>query len=165
VLIRLESARDADRIHELQAAAFGQIAEADLAVALRAGGHCIPEMCFVAEIDERVVGHVVCSTGFVGDAPVAGLGPIGVEPDLQHDGIGSALMHAAIGAAEARHEPMIVLLGNPAYYCRFGFTPASDIGIAPPEEAWGPHFQSRALTHHDASLTGTYRYAEPFDQL
>ena len=122
-------------------------------------------MCLVAEVDGRVVGSVACSTGYVGDVAVPGLGPIGVEPDLQHSGVGSALMHGAIGAGEARHEPMIVLLGNPVYYSRFGFIAASKVGIAAPEEAWGEHFQALRLTSHDPNLAGKYRYAEPFDGL
>lgn len=163
MIIRLETEADATRVHELQAAAFGRAQEADLAAALREGGHSIDEMCLVAEVDGRVVGHVVCSIGDLGGVPVPGLGPIGVEPDLQHTGIGSALMHGAIGAAEARHEPMIVLLGNPDYYGRFGFIASSEVNVAPPDESWGHFFQARPLTHHDPSLVGEYRYPAPFE--
>jgi putative acetyltransferase len=55
---------------------------------------------------------------------VLGLGPLGVEPGWQRRGVGSALMHAILGGAEACGETLVGLVGDPAYYGRFGFAPA-----------------------------------------
>jgi putative acetyltransferase len=52
---------------------------------------------------------------------VIALGPLAVRPDRQQNGVGSALMHAVLGAADALGEPLAALLSNPAYYQRFGF--------------------------------------------
>jgi putative acetyltransferase len=79
--------------------------------------------------------------------------------------VGSALMYAVIGAADALGEPLIALLGDPAYYSRFGFVPAADLGIHPPEMSWGVHFQVLRLDAWTDSITGSFRYATPFDEI
>jgi len=172
--IRQERPDDVDAIRAVQAAAFrrpetpaGELPmEAPLVDELRADvAAWIPELSLVAmDHDDRVVGHVVCSRGWVGEGrrPVLGLGPIGVLPDHQGDGIGSALVHAAIAKAEERLEPLIALLGSPAYYGRFGFVRSTDHGIDPPDPTWGDYFQVRPLADHDPTLTGTFRYPAAF---
>ena len=69
---------------------------------------------------------------------------------------------ASIDVANARTEPLIALLGNPAYYGRFGFVRSTDHGIDPPDPAWGEHFQVLPLTAHDTTITGTFQYAAAF---
>jgi predicted N-acetyltransferase YhbS len=91
---------------------------------------------------------------------VLGLGPLGVLPEAQGRGVGTALVHALVAVAEACEERLVALLGAPAYYGRFGFVPASDLGIEAPDPAWGEHFQARHLT--GPRVTGRFRYAEPF---
>jgi putative acetyltransferase len=119
----------------------------------------------VAVENNEVNGHVVCTRGYVGSAPALGLGPLGVRPDLQKSGVGQALMHAVIGAADALDEPAILLLGHQDYYPRFGFRPATELGIIPPDPAWGAHFQVRTLAAYTPSLRGEFRYAAPFSRL
>lgn len=144
----------------------GAPAEAPLVDALRAGGAWIPELSLVAvDPGGDVVGHVVCSRGSVGGRPVLALGPLSVRPDRQLSGVGSALMHAVLGAADALGEPLVVLLGSTAYYPRFGFRLASEYGIAPKEPSWVPHFQVRTLTAYDPGLRGLFAYPEPFDHV
>jgi putative acetyltransferase len=172
VLIRREGAGDAEVIYAITAAAFGRAgetgvpAEAPLVDALRAGPAWIPELSLVAvDPGGDVVGHVVCSRGSVAGLPVLGLGPLSVRPDRQLSGIGSALMHAVLGAADALNEPLVALLGSPVYYPRFGFRLAGEYGITPQEPRWVPHFQVRTLTAYDPSLRGAFAYSEPFDHV
>jgi putative acetyltransferase len=74
-------------------------------------------------------------------------------------------MHAVIAAADALDEPVIVLLGHPAYYPRFGFVPAVEHGITPPQD-WGPAlFMVRRLTAWAPGLQGLFRYAPAFERL
>lgn len=122
-------------------------------------------MSWVAESDGQVVGHNVCTRGHVDEVPCVGLGPIGVLPDHQRAGIGSALMYAMIGAADAAGEPLIALLGDPGYYSRFGFVASTDLGIAPPQSDWGGYFQVLPLANWSASITGTFNYSAPFDDI
>jgi putative acetyltransferase len=73
-------------------------------------------------------------------------------------------MHAVLGAADALDEPLVGLLGDPAYYGRFGFVPAQSIGVAAPDSSWGDSFQVRTLARYEGQ-TGRFRYAEPFTRL
>lgn len=171
MLIRRETDRDGDVIRAVTAAAFscpaqaGLPAEARLVDELRASPAWLPALSLVAlDRGGGVAGHVVCTRGHVGASPVLALGPLSVRPDRQRRGVGSALMHAILGAADALGEPLVALLGSPAYYCRFGFRLGSEYRIVPPRPHWQPHFQVRVLTAYEPGLSGTFAYPEPFDR-
>ena len=165
MLIRRERPSDVPVIAGIHAAAFAGEAEKNLVTALRASDAWLPSLSLVAEQDGRVVGHVVCTRAHVGTVPALGLGPLGVVPPAQKSGVGSALMHAVLGAADALDEPVVVLLGHTGYYPRFGFAPATTLGIEPPAPEWGAHFQARPLSTYDTSIRGPFAYAAPFDDL
>jgi len=173
VLIRRESARDTGVIHAITAAAFahpgqppGQVPpEARLVDELRASRAWLPALSLVATTsDDEVIGHVLCTRGHISQVPVLALGPLTVRPDSQRRGVGSALMHAILGAADALGEPLVALLGNPAYYSRFGFRLSSEYQIMPPRPEWQPHFQIRVLTSYQPPVRGVFTYPEPFDR-
>lgn len=170
VLVRREGPQDRDAVEVVHTAAFGgsglaEVPEARLVRELRRDGDVPPATALVAVVGERVVGHVVCSRGHVQDRGLLGLGPLGVLPDYQRRGVGSALMHAVVAAADALDEPAVVLLGDPAFYGRFGFVLAEPLGLLPPVPAWTAHFQVRPLTAWDGAVLGSYRYAAAFDRL
>ena len=162
VLIRRERTGDADAIHTIHLGAFDTALEAGLVRALRADPGWLPELSLVAEAGGRLVGHVVCTRAHIAGRPALGLGPLGVLPECQRSGVGTALMHAVLGAADALGEPVVVLLGHTSYYPRFGFGPAARFGIEPPDPAWGEPFQARPLTTYTPELRGAFRYAAPF---
>jgi putative acetyltransferase len=177
VLIRRETPADIPAIRAVTAAAFrgaahsappvepgGDPGEATLVGWLRDDPGWIPELSLVATDAGAVVGHVVCTRGMLGETPALGLGPLSVSPERQGAGVGSALMHAVLGAADALGEPVVVLVGEPAFYGRFGFVPADGLGITAPDPQWGAYFQARPLTAHRPDLRGTFRYAAPFDR-
>jgi putative acetyltransferase len=133
---------------------------------LRGSEAWIPALSIVAEVDSEVVGHVVCSRAMIADRfPVLGLGPLGVFPDCQGIGVGSALMYAVIAASDALDEPLIALLGNVAFYRRFGFAPASEYDIEAPRDWYGDQFQVRLLTNATGAERGVFQYARSFDAL
>jgi putative acetyltransferase len=179
MLVRRETPADVAAVRAVTAAAFagaaysappveadGAPGEATLVGWLREDPGWVPELSLVAEDgDGSVVGHVVCTRGSVGEARALGLGPLSVAPHRQRAGVGSALVHAVLGAADALGEPVVVLLGDPAYYARFGFRPAADLGIEAPDPSWGALFQARPLAAWDPSLTGRFTYAAPFARL
>lgn len=136
--------------------------EVGLFEALWAAGDAIPEFSFTALTDGGVVGHVTASQATVAADPVVAVGPIGVLPDHQGAGIGSALMDALLAAADAAGVPLIVLLGAPQYYGRFGFRPARELGVIPPKPEWADGFQARPLTAYTASVAGRFKYAPAF---
>jgi putative acetyltransferase len=136
--------------------------EVALFEALWEAGDAIPGLSFTALTEGEVVGHVTASKATVATDPVVAVGPIGVLPDHQGAGIGSALMDALLAAADAGNVPLIVLLGAPQYYSRFGFRPAEELGVISPEPEWGTAFQARPLTAYTKSVAGRFRYASAF---
>ncbi|MFI2489023.1 GNAT family N-acetyltransferase [Promicromonospora kroppenstedtii] len=181
MLIRQERPSDIPAIRAVTAAAFGEVehaapsvepdgvpGEATLVGWLREDPGWVQELSFVAESEPpgpEVVGHVLATRGQLAGRPALGLGPLSVHPAHQGRGVGSALMHTLLGAAEAMREPVVVLLGEPALYRRFGFVPASDLGIEAPDPAWGGYFQARPLSAWRDEYSGRFRYAAPFDRL
>ncbi len=170
MLIRREAPTDVDAVDEVHARAFASDlmlpVEVALLRALRASSSWLPALSLVAEDGSgQLVGHVVCTRGRVERTAAVALGPIGVLPDHQGRGVGTALMHSVIAAADASNEPLVALLGEPAFYRRFGFVPGADLAIAAPELDWGDYFQVRVLSAYRPAMAGTFRYAEPFSAL
>jgi putative acetyltransferase len=166
VLIRRETPNDRDAVHAVHNAAFatedGSVAfEATLVDALRAAGDVIPALSLVAERDGAVVGHVLGSRAQLAGATSVGLAPLGVFPDMQGTGIGSALMHAVLAAADPLDFPEAVLLGDTGYYRRFGFRPAEPLGIKASDPSWADHFQVRTLQAWSGE-PGDFHYAPAF---
>jgi putative acetyltransferase len=173
VILRRELPADRDAVREVHLQAFARqgvdvAPEAALVDDLRDDGDVVPGLSIVAEADGGsgggVVGHVVCSRARIGERPSLGLGPLGVLPEHQRRGVGTALMHAVLAAADALGAAEVVLLGSPAYYARFGFALAATLGITPPEPGWTSHFQVRRLTAWDGA-SGPFRYAPAFERL
>ena len=172
MIVRRERPGDIAATRAVQAAAFpipdgaDEPVEAGLLDQLREDEGWIDGLSLVAEVDGEVVGHVVCTRGTVGAdrRPALGLGPIGVRPDRQGQGIGLALVHAVVAVAEDRGETLVALLGSTEYYRRLGFVPAADHGVEAPDPSWGAHFQVRVLDP-SAVVAGPFVYAEPFNRL
>ena len=172
MIVRRERPGDLAATRAVQAAAFpipdgaDEPVEAGLLDQLREDEGWIDGLSLVAEVDGEVVGHVVCTRGTVGAdrRPALGLGPIGVRPDRQGQGIGSALVHAVVAVAEDRGETLVALLGSTEYYRRLGFVPAADHGVEAPDPSWGAHFQVRVLDP-SAVVAGPFAYAAPFNRL
>lgn len=176
LLLRSETPADREAILALTAEAFavspvnglpveGEPVEVKLLRELFDADEYLPHFSIVAELDGEVVGHVISTRGWVGESHLLGLGPIGVTPRLQRQGIGSALVKETIVRANAAGESGIVLLGSPEYYPRFGFVPASTLGVSAPDSSWGEHFQLLPLALWHGGVRGTFRYAEPFSRL
>jgi putative acetyltransferase len=168
--IRPETAADHAAVARLTTLAFGQAAEARLVEGLRAAGRAA--IALVAE-DERqgVIGHILFSPVRLDPAPEPaptwlGLAPMAVLPSYQRRGVGSALVRAGLDAARAAGATAVVVLGHAEYYPRFGFAPASRVGLHcvydAPEEA----FMARALVPGGfGGHRGLVRYAPEFDAL
>ena len=170
MLVRVEVPQDRAAISAVVEAAFGRPDEARLVEALRTSSAWLTGLSLVATDPGRprgpVVGHVLCTRGFVGDTPALGLAPLAVVPRRQRSGVGAALIHAVLGAADALGEPLVALLGDRGYYARFGFVRSGELGIDPPDPRWAAHFQVRPLSAyglHGGALCGTFRYAPAFD--
>lgn len=101
---------------------------------LRGNPAVIPALCEVCEADGQIVGHIFYTRAQViaedgASFPVITFGPISVRPDMQGKGIGSQLIRRTLARAAELGFSGVIITGNPAYYQRFGFRPASDFGI------------------------------------
>ncbi|AWS44779.1 GNAT family N-acetyltransferase [Streptosporangium sp. 'caverna'] len=160
---RSETERDVLAIREVNLGAFPTPLEADLVEALRADPAWLPGLSIVAEdTGGTVAGYALLTRCHVGDAPALALGPCAVLPSCQRRGAGSAAIRAGLEAARAMGENLVLVLGHPEYYPRFGFTRASAYGIRPSFEV--PDEAMMALVFDDALPvpSGTIVYPEPF---
>jgi putative acetyltransferase len=161
MIVRPETEHDHAAIDHIIEQAFGQTAEVRLVQLLRQDEH--DEIGLVAETDEALVGHIMLSP-MTGPAKALGLAPVSVLPAQQGKGIGSALIKEAIKLATEADWEAIFLLGEPAYYERFGFRAALAAPFSSPYS--GPYFM--ALELKPGALkgkSGAIEYAPAFSQL
>lgn len=130
MLIRAEKQRDWVATHTVNVSAFGRPAEADLVDALR--DQVQPIVSLVAEDNGALVGHImftpVCLAGHSA-LKIMGLAPLAVAPEHQRKGVGSALVRAGLDQCTLLGFGAVVVLGDPEYYHRFGFSSSAHFGI------------------------------------
>ena len=163
-MIRAAVAADRDAIATVTADAFSHDAER----VVRIVDETPPAISLVYEDSDGVVGHVLLSHARLrsdtGERPVLLLGPLSVASRRQRQGIGSELTRASIRRADDRLEPVVLLLGHPEYYPRFGFRSASAIGIEPPDEqlSGSPAWMALKLHAYDPTLRGRVTFPPAF---
>jgi len=159
VTIRPEGEGDHAAVEALVGNVLG-IAEARLVARLRTAGDAV--ISLVAERDGAVVGHILFSPM---RAPfrALGLGPLAVDPDSQRQGIGGALVGEGLSRAAAGGWDGVFVLGDPAYYTRFGFSAAGAAGFTC--RYAGPHLMLLALREPLPAREGPVAYAPAFDAL
>jgi putative acetyltransferase len=120
-----QNSRELASIRAVNTAAFGRSDEADLVDQLRAGLYVLAS--HVAEADGRIVGYLMFSRMSIdaSDAciPAAALAPVAVLPEFQRRGIGSLLIQRGLELLRADGESIVIVLGHPDFYPRFGFSP------------------------------------------
>jgi putative acetyltransferase len=165
-LIRLAGADDWPSILEVHRSAFGDGDVPRLADELHSRRDLyVPELSFVAEEDGAVVGHVMSTWSWIRETEerVLQLSPLGVLPAHQRRGHGSELVRASLDAVRAAGEPLLLVQGDPAYYGRFGFVRASELGLLRPPEALNDYGFQVVVLDPDATLPrGRVVYSEPF---
>jgi putative acetyltransferase len=166
-VIRVEQPGDIPHIRDIVAHAFGQRAEADLIDQLRADGDALVSLVAVGGHGE-LLGHVLFSRlpieGAKGRVTEAGaLAPLAVRPEHQRKGVGSALVKAGIRACTARGLAAIIVVGDPAFYQRFGFSAETARGLISPYP--GAAFMALELKPGALRAKGTVRYAAAFGAL
>jgi putative acetyltransferase len=164
--IRESSASDAEGIDSIHRQAFGGHAEADLVRSLCDGGYA--RVSLVAAVENSVVGHVLFSRLHVvvtgGTRDGLALAPLAVEPAFQRRGIGAALVRDGLEQAKVMGERIVFVLGDPAYYGRFGFAAEAAAGF---ECVYAcAAFQALLLGGElPGGMHGEVVYAPPFDAL
>lgn len=163
VTIRPEREVDASAIQAVNEAAFGASDEANLVDALRREGFVL--LSLVAEAEGRIVGHVLFSrmwiAGATGRLDAVALAPIAVVPERQRQGIGGQLIHRGLEMLRERGERIVVVLGHPDYYPRFGFSSERALALDSPF----PRDAFMALELAPGALegvAGAVKYPPPF---
>lgn len=122
--MRPEHPEDLSDICSVNAAAFGRPDEAILIERLRDDGVVL--LSLVAEAKEQIAGHILFSRMFIetagGAVAAAALAPVAVLPEFQRRGIGVGLIRHGLDLLRARGERIVIVLGEPGYYRRFGFS-------------------------------------------
>ena len=157
--VRPERREDIDAIRALTETAFRTAPHADgtehlIIDRLRAAGALT--LSLVAEVDGAIVGHIAFSPVSISDGSRGwyGLGPISVDPTRQGAGIGGRLVREGLEQLEALGATGCVLLGDPAYYSRFGFVPDAKLTLdgVPPEYfmrvAFSPVYGEGTVSYH-----------------
>jgi putative acetyltransferase len=162
VLIRAEEPGDDEAVSEVHIRAFGGTTEAAVVESLRGQGALLASL--VAVVHDRIVGHVALSPVDVGgvERAAVALGPLAVDPYLQGRGIGALLVDAFLQHCRVRDEALVVVLGYPGYYGRFGFLPAERFGLHYRDA--GDALQALEMRAGVAAgLSGEVRYHHAFD--
>jgi putative acetyltransferase len=161
MIIRPEHPHDIAAIAAVTAAAFARVAHSDqsepaLIVRLRAAGAL--HLSLVAEASAGIVGHIAFSRVLIDGQDLGwfGLGPVSVLPDVQGQGIGGKLIRDGLSRLAAEGAAGCVLLGNPAYYQRFGFRNHEGLRYPGPPSVY---FQALALAGHVPEAIVTYHPA------
>jgi putative acetyltransferase len=159
-MIRYARASDHAAIALVVEAAFGRADEARLVAELRAAGDAMFEL--VAEAEGAVVGHILFSRLYADRAElIAALAPLAVRPDLQRTGVGAALVRRGLESAREFGAHGVLVLGDPAYYGRFGFSAEAAARVAAPFRGL-PAFQALALEDDVFAAPMTVAYPTAF---
>jgi putative acetyltransferase len=163
IVIRREQAADFAAIRAVNETAFGRADEAVLVDSLRNEGAVLAS--FVADYDGGVVGHVLFSRMLIETAtesiPAVALAPLAVLPGYQRQGIGSRLVRDGLQWLLDHRERFVLVLGDPGFYERFGFTPARATALTtpfPPDAFMALELVPNALDE----VRGAVRYAVAF---
>ena len=114
--------------------AFGTSEEADLIESLRTDGDVL--VSTVAELEGHIVGHILFSRMSIETTsamiPAVALAPMAVVPEVQRQGIGGRLIEHGLDALRSLRERIVIVVGHPTYYPRFGFSSERARGLGSP---------------------------------
>jgi len=138
IIIRQELKEDSEKIKEINDQAFEQEDESRLVNKLREKDQFMPELSLIAEIDKKLVGHILFYPVRIkyahGEHTTLSLGPMAVIPEYQKKGIGGKLIIEGLKRAKDFGFRSVIVVGHPEYYPKFGFTKASNWDLKVPFE-------------------------------
>ncbi|MFM7363314.1 MAG: GNAT family N-acetyltransferase [Cuspidothrix sp.] len=166
--VRPETPSDYSSITEVNIKAFGIENEAKLIEKIRSSPRYIPELSLVAEIDNKIFGYILFSyidLVNIQTLPVLGLAPLAVLPEYQNQGIGSILVETGLEIANQKKEALVVVLGHPEYYHRFGFQTSINYQIQSPFDVPEDVFMVKPLANYQEKYQGKILYPPAFSEV
>jgi putative acetyltransferase len=168
ITIRQERMEDQSAIHEVNVLAFGREDEARLVATLRRSPSFIPELSLVAVKGGRIVGHILFSQVAIEtetDAvPALALAPMAVRPEYQRQGIGSNLVNVGFEECRRLARKIVIVVGHPTYYPRFGFSSAREKGLEVPFHVPDEAFMALELVPGALDgISGMVKFPPAFD--
>jgi len=167
--IRPEKPEDIASIENVTTRAFQGEEEANLIAAIRTSDYFIPELSLVALDDNtQTVGHILFSPVKIESPETSvealALAPMAVLTECQNSGIGTLLVQHGLAACKKLGYSIVIVVGHPEYYPRFGFRPARDCGIKAPFEVPDEAFMVLELVPGALkNVRGVVKYSPPFD--
>jgi len=161
--LRLEESTDWAGLCAIYQAAFGQLAEASLVQRLRNDGDLVLSL---TAYGVEPIGHIAFSRLILHEAPFAkgcGLAPLAVIPASQGRGVGTLLIEEGLNRMRAKGFDLVLVLGEPGYYGRFGFSTALAHRFKTLYD--GPYLQALALSDNGREAHGSVTYARAFAEL
>ncbi len=164
LIVRAETTADHEAIRHVNRLAFGQGDEARLVDGLREGGFV--RVSLVAERAGQVVGHILFSDLPIlteaGTVPALALAPMAVLPELQNQGIGSALVQQGLEACRQQGHRVVVVLGHAHFYTRFGFSPKLAAHLESPFSGGDSFMAVELVPGALDGVAGRVQYPPPF---
>ena len=165
--IRTEQQADYDSVYQVVKNAFKTAEQSDgneqnLVNVLRQSSAFIPELSLVAEIKEKIVGHILFTKLQIDGQTALALAPLSVLPQYQRKGIGTSLILEGHKIAQTLGYSYSVVLGSEKYYPRIGYLPAEIFGIQPCFEVPSKNFMAYKLCENAPIISGIVKYAKEF---
>ncbi|MDV2991132.1 MAG: N-acetyltransferase Eis [Chroococcidiopsis sp. SAG 2025] len=168
MIIRAEAVEDYTNIFKVNKLAFGREDEARLVDNVRQLANFNPKLSLVAIEGDRLVGHILFSEIAIvspqGEVTALALAPLAVLPQFQNQGIGSQLVRAGLKQCQILGYKIVIVLGHPNFYSRFGFAPAINKGLRSPFSVPDEIFMVLELVPGALiGVSGMVTYSSPFD--
>jgi len=179
VCIRRETLDDYYAVEELTREAFWEFGSVEQTICdehllvhkLRDTAAFVPELSLVAELDGRIVGHIIYSKSKVVDDngdehELLTFGPLSVSPKYQKQGIGQSLMKYSFDVAKGLGFRAVIIFGHPDYYPRVGFRRAAEFGITTSDgKTFDPFMTFELYQGALDGINGRYFIDEVYEQL
>lgn len=170
IIIRQEDKKDYENIYELIKESFKTVENSDgnehnLVNSLRKSENYIPELSLVAEYNNEIIGYIMFTKLGLGDYQAIALAPLSVIPKFQNKGVGKTLIIQGHKIAKALGYKYSIVLGSEIYYPKFGYIPASSLGINPPFDVPDINFMVLDFYNKNIKINKTVEYAKEFFEL
>lgn len=166
-IIRPEKKAEYEMVHTIHQSAFKRDIEAQLVDRLRKTNYYHSELSLVIEEDNDLLGHLLFTRVVIKDGnktfPALALAPVGIKADYQGKKLGTQLVEEGLKKAKYLGHKLVIVLGDPKFYTRFGFESAANFEITPPAGFPEEAFLVAKLCPEEIDIKGQVLYPVQFN--